>query len=101
MNFAALSPLGWIYELLDLALLVAAGWAFFDCARRRPDAFPAVGRSSKGLWLALTGLSALYAVGGVMSAAAPMGILAIAAVVITGVYLLDIRPKIIEITSGR
>lgn len=101
VNFAAMSPLAWVYELLDLALFVAATWAFADCVRRRPDAFPAVGRRSKGLWLALTGLSALYGMGAVLSSAAPMGIIAIAAVVITAVYLLDIRPKIIEITSGR
>ncbi len=100
VNFGAMSALGWIYTLLDLALLVAAGFAFIDCIRRRPDAFPAIGRSSKGLWLVLTGLSALYAVGGVLSAAPPMGIFAIAAVVITALYLLDLRPKIIEITSG-
>ena len=101
VTFHALTPLGWIYELLDIALLIAAVWAFVDCIRRRPDAFPAVGRCSKGLWAVLTGLAAVYAVGGALSASAPMGIIAIAAVVITAVYLLDIRPKIIEITSGR
>lgn len=92
---------GWINTALDLALLVGAGWAFLDCVRRRADAFPAVGRSSKGVWTVLTGLAALYAVGGVLTAAAPVGFIAIAAFVITGIYLLDIRPKIIEITSGR
>lgn len=101
MNFAAITPLVWIYEVLDLALFVAASWAFVDCLRRRGDAFPAIGRSSKTLWAVLTGLAAVYGLGGVLSAAAPMGILAIAAVVISAVYLLDIRPKIIEITSGR
>jgi hypothetical protein len=96
-----MTPLAWIYEVLDLALFVAATWAFIDCVRRRPDAFPAIGRSSKGLWLVLTGLAAVYGLGAVLSASPPMGIIAIAAVVITAVYLLDIRPKIIEITSGR
>ena len=95
-----MTPLAWIYEVLDLALFVAAAWAFIDCLRRRPDAFPAIGRSSKGLWAVLTGLATVYGIGGVLSASAPMGIIAIAAVVITAVYLLDIRPKIIEITSG-
>lgn len=92
---------GWIYLALDIALLVGAGWAFADCLRRRADAFPAIGRSSKGVWGVLTGLATLYSVGAVLSAAAPMGLIAIAAIVITAVYLLDIRPKIIEITSGR
>ena len=90
-----------VYLVLDAALLICAVWAFASCLRTRPDAFPAIGRSSKGLWAVLTGLAALYAVGGALSASAPMGIIAIAAVVITAVYLLDIRPKIIEITSGR
>ena len=63
MNFHALTPLGWIYELLDIALLIATAFAFVDCLRRRSDAFPAVGRNSKGLWVVLTGLAAVYAVG--------------------------------------
>ena len=90
-----------VYLVLDAALLICAVWAFASCLRTRPDAFPAIGRSSKGLWAVLTGLSAVWAVGAVLTAAAPMGIIAIAAIVITAVYLLDIRPKVIEITSGR
>ena len=39
---------------IDIATLVGAAWAFIHCLRTRPDAFPAVGRQSKGLWLALT-----------------------------------------------
>lgn len=89
-----------IYLLLDLALLGASLWAFVDCLRRRADAFPAVGRSSKNLWATLTGLSAVYALVAVLTLSAPIGMFSIAAVVITAVYLLDIRPKIIEITSG-
>ena len=90
-----------IYLVLNFALLICAAWAFVSCVRTRPDAFPAIGRSSKGLWAVLTGLSAVYAVGGVLTAAAPMGLFAIAAVVITAVYLLDLRPKILEITGQR
>ena len=43
----------------------------------------------------------LIAIGVVLSDAAPMGLFAIAAVVITAVYLLDLRPKILEITGQR
>ncbi|HEX6887414.1 MAG TPA: DUF2516 family protein [Candidatus Nanopelagicales bacterium] len=89
-----------IYLVLDVVLFGAALWAFIDCLRRRPDAFPAIGRRSKALWATLTGLSALYGLGAVLTASAPYGLFAIAAVVITAVYLLDIRPRIIEITSG-
>lgn len=86
-----------ILRVINLATLVAAAWAFVDCVRRRPDAFPAIGRHSKGLWLGLTGGSALVALAGF----SPLGLLGIAAIVIAAVYLLDIRPKIVEITGGR
>ena len=96
-----MTAVGIIYLVLNLALLICAVWAFASCLRSRPDAFPAIGRRSKGLLAVLTGLSAVYALGGVLSDAAPMGIFAIAAVVITAVYLLDLRPKILEITGQR
>jgi Protein of unknown function (DUF2516) len=94
------SLVGWIYQILDIAVLVFAAWAFVDCLRRRPDAFPAIGRSSKGVWAVLTGLSALYGLAAVLAGSPPMGFIAIAAIVITGLYLLDLRPKLIEVTSG-
>ncbi len=85
-----------ILTIIQVAMIVACAWAFIDCARRRADAFPAIGRHSKGLWLGLTGAATLVALAGF----SPIGILGIAAIVIAGVYLLDIRPRIVEITSG-
>ncbi len=82
---------------IDIATLVGAAWAFIHCLRTRPDAYPAVGRQSKGLWLGLTGGATLVALAGFN----PIGILGIAAIVIASVYLLDIRPRIAEILSGR
>ena len=87
----------WILTAINLATLVAATWAFVSCLRTRPDAFPAVGRRSKGLWLGLTGAAVVVSLAGFSA----MSILGIAAIVIVGVYLLDIRPRILEITSGR
>ena len=49
------------------------------------------------MWLALTGGATLVS----LATFSPIGILGIASIVIAGVYLLDIRPKIAEITSGR
>lgn len=91
--FSTLSSL--VLTAVSVAMLVASGFAFVHCLRARPDAFPAIGRSSKGLWLALTG-------GAVLSSLvfSPMSIFGIAAIVIASVYLLDIRPRIAEITSG-
>jgi hypothetical protein len=82
---------------IDLATLVGSAWAFIHCLRTRPDAFPAIGRQSKGLWLALTGGATLVS----LAWFSPIGILGIASIVIASVYLLDIRPKIAEILSGR
>jgi len=92
--FPALSS--WLLFALNIATLVASAWAFVHCLRSRPDAFPAIGRRSKNLWLALTGGAVLVSLAG-FSATSIFGI---AAIVIAAVYLLDIRPRITEITSG-
>lgn len=94
MLFGLTSSILWA---IDIATIIAAVFSFVDCLRRREDAFPAIGRHSKGLWLALTGGSALVAIARFY----PIGMLGIAAIVICGIYLLDIRPRIIEITGGR
>jgi hypothetical protein len=86
-----------ILMVIGLATLVASAWAFIHCLRTRADAFPAVGRQSKGLWLALTGGATLVS----LAQFSPIGILGIASIVIASVYLLDIRPKIAEILSGQ
>lgn len=72
-------------------------WAFVDCLTRRPDAFPAVGRRSKVLWVILTGVAALTG----LLASMTLGLIGIAGVVIALVYLFDVRTKIIAITGGR
>jgi hypothetical protein len=82
---------------IDIATLVGSAWAFILCLRTRADAFPAIGRQSKGLWLALTGGATLVS----LAWFSPIGILGIASIVIAAVYLLDIRPKIAEILSGQ
>ncbi len=68
-------------------------WAFIDCLRQRPDAFPAVQRQSKALWLILTGISALT---GLLFD--PLGIIGLAGVVVALVYLFEVRPRIQELT---
>jgi hypothetical protein len=78
---------------LWIVLLVVKGAAFIDCVRRPPQAFPAVGRKSKVLWLVLTGLAALVG----LLPGATLDIFGIAGTVIALVYLFDVRPKIVEI----
>ena len=64
-------------------------WAFVDCLRQRADAFPAVQRQSKTLWLILTGIAALT---GLLPD--PLGIMGIAGIVVALIYLFEIKPRI-------
>lgn len=83
--------------VLWLALTGIQIWALIDCARRPAEAFPAIDRKSKTLWLALTGA----ALGTGLLFRNPIGIFGIAGAVATLVYLFDVRPKIIEIMKPR
>lgn len=84
---------------LWLVMLVVKGYAFIDCLRRPTAAFPAVGRQSKVLWLIITGLSA--GTGLLYSVVSPLGIIGLAGIVVSLVYLFDVRPRIAEITGRR
>lgn len=80
--------------VLLVAVLVTAVYAFVHAALQRPDAYTAADKLTKPVWLVILGAavalaSILYPVLGVlgmaMSACAP------------GVYLVDVRPKLLEI----
>jgi len=72
-------------------------YAFADCVRRPAQAFAAVGRQSKPLWLVLTGISALAG----LIFQDPLGLFGIAGLVASLVYLFDVRPRIQEILNNR
>lgn len=86
--------------VLTVLFAILEVWAFIDCARRRPDAFPAVGRQSKTLWLILTGIAALLGIGALTGLGSVLGLFGLAAVVVALIYLFDVRPRIVEITGG-
>lgn len=72
-------------------------WAFVDCLRRPEQAFPAVNRVSKVLWLILTGVAALTG----LLPGFTLGLIGIGGLVIALVYLFDVRARIVEITGRR
>ena len=80
-----------------IILLAVKGFAFIDCLRRPTEAFPAVGKQSKILWLALTGVALLTGLLPNMT----LNFIGIAGAVAALVYLFDVRPRIIEILGGR
>ncbi|MGV9615517.1 DUF2516 family protein [Nocardia xishanensis] len=86
--------------LIMLALwLVALGatiFALIHAIRQRPDAFTAVDKQSKPIWLAILGVSLLL----LLLSPAGLGLLAFVAIIATGIYLADVRPKVDEIQRG-
>lgn len=83
--------------VLGVALFAMQLFALVDCLRQRPDAFPAAGKRTKPLWLAITGVAAAL---GLLSITGPLNIFEIAAVVGAGIYLADVRPALQQVTGG-
>ena len=78
---------------LPMLLAIAAIAGLVMVLTTRADAFDAADRKSKGVWAAMLGGSAMFLafpwLGWMM-----LGIPIIAALVITGIYWLDVRPQI-------
>lgn len=75
---------------LQIAVLLTAVYAFVHAAIQRPDAYTAAEKLTKPVWLVILG-------GGVLLALV-LGVMGVAiAAVASGVYLVDVRPKILEI----
>lgn len=80
--------------VLLVAVLVTAVYAFVHAALQRPNAYTAADKLTKPVWLVILGAavalaSILYPVLGVLG----MAMSACA----SGVYLVDVRPKLLEI----
>lgn len=82
--------MGTVLFVLQIAVLIAAVYAFVHAAMQRPDAFTAADKLTKPVWLVILGVATLLAL--------VLGITGVAiAAVAAGVYLVDVRPKILEI----
>lgn len=81
---------GYVLFALQVAVLVASVYAFVHAAMQRPDAYTAAEKLTKPVWLVILGVGTLLAL--------VLGVTGIAiAAVASGVYLVDVRPKILEI----
>ena len=89
-----------VYLAFYWACIVLGVVAFIDAATRRTDAFLAVGRLSKPAWLGLLGGGTLCQVVVPVMSAGILGMLGLAGIVASIVYLVDIRGKIISVTRG-
>ena len=82
--------MGYVLFALQIAVLVATVYAFVHAAMQRPDAYTAANKLTKPVWLVILGAGVLLAL--------VLGITGVAiAAVAAGIYLVDVRPKILEI----
>ena len=85
-----------ILLVLWLGALGATIFALIHAVRQRSDAFTAVDKLSKPIWLAILAgalIFLLLGVGGFM-------LTSFIAIIATGVYLADVRPKVDEVQRG-
>ncbi len=82
--------MGYVLFALTIAVFVATVYAFVHAAMQRPDAYTAAGKLTKPVWLIILGAAGLLSW--------VLGILGVViAACAAGVYLVDVRPKLLEI----
>jgi hypothetical protein len=89
------------FQSLVLLVLTAASlglkvWAFVDVLRTRPEAFPAAGKRTRGLWLAIVGVA--LAINVVLLS--PLNFINLIGSVAAIVYLVDVRPAVRAVGRG-
>ena len=82
---------GSVLLVLNWAVLAVTVYAFIHAAMQRPDAYTAADKLTKPVWLVILGVSGLLALvlGGTLGS--------VIAAVATGVYLVDVRPRLLEV----
>ena len=81
---------GYVLFALTLVVLATTVYAFVHAAMQRSDAYTAAEKLTKPVWLVILGVGVLLAL--------VLGITGVAiAAVAAGVYLVDVRPKILDI----
>jgi uncharacterized protein DUF2516 len=89
-----MTPLVYFFMIVGFAAFAVEAWAFIDAITRPSQAFVAVGKQSKPLWLVLTGVAMVVGLAFAFSGNAAMSMLGVAAFVVAAVYLTDVRPKV-------
>ena len=81
--------------LLSMALIVFSGFALFDAAIRREDAYRAADKKTKPFWLIILGIAAV-----VMKLFSVLSFLPVIGLVAVIVYMVDVRPAV-RAVAGR
>ncbi|MFN8032986.1 MAG: DUF2516 family protein [Mycobacterium sp.] len=81
---------GTVLFVLQLAVLGTTLYAFVHAAMQRTDAYTAADKLTKPVWLVILGAAGLLSL--------VLGITGVAiAAVAAGVYIVDVRPKLLEV----
>lgn len=84
----------WLLTLLWIGVLALQVWAVVDCVGRKAAAFPAANKLTKPTWLLLTALSLL-----IVLVFHVTFLLSFIAIIVSSVYLADVRPAVREISG--
>jgi Protein of unknown function (DUF2516) len=79
--------------VLQFGVLLMSVYAFVHAAIQRPDAYTAADKMTKPVWLIILGVATLLIL--LLPAQSVLGIVVGACA--SGVYLVDVRPKLLEI----
>ncbi len=85
----------WLLFVLFLGVLALQLWALVDCITRKAPAFPAAGKLTKATWLLLTALALVL----VVLWQDVTNLLSFISIIISSVYLADVRPAVREISG--
>jgi len=85
------SLVGYVLLVIEIGALILGGYSFIHAAIQRADAYTAAEKMTKPIWLAILGGTVVLA----LVLRAPVG----SAIVVcaAGIYLVDVRPKILEV----
>lgn len=96
----AFGPLNYFFVALAVAAFVVEAWAFIDAIIRPTNAFAAVGKLKKPIWLIILGVAFVIGLYAAVYGGA-VGFLSVLAFVAAAIYLADMRPKLKEFRRGR
>lgn len=85
----------WLMFVLLLGVLALQVWALVDCVSRKAAAFPAAGKLTKPTWVLMTVLALIM----VLLLRDVTNLVSYIAIIISSVYLADVRPAVREISG--
>ena len=93
----------WVNRVAVVIMLGLQLWALIDCATRNPQAFPAVNKLTKPVWLAIT--LGGFAIASLLASLSGFGgpfynPISLIALIAALVYLADVRPSVREVSGG-